>query len=77
MVEFPILTIGVLKLSNSLIHKEKKIVPRGTIFFYHYLARVVPRGTIICRTLSAAHLHRPARRPEYEMPDQLLLGGCG
>ena len=34
MVEFPILTIGALKLSNSLINKEKKIVPRGTIFFF-------------------------------------------
>ena len=77
MVEFPILTIGVLKLSNSLIHKEKKIVPRGTIFFYHYLARVVPRGTIICRTLSAAHLHLPVKRPEYEMLVLLWLGGCG
>ena len=37
MVEFLILTIGVLKLSNSLIHKEKKIVPRGTIFFLSLL----------------------------------------
>ena len=36
MVEFPTFTIGVLKLSNSLIHKEKKIVPRGTIFFCLY-----------------------------------------
>ena len=46
MVEFSILTIGALKLNNSLIHKEKKIVPRGTIFFYHYLAEIVPRGTL-------------------------------
>ena len=50
MVVFLILIIGALKLSNSLIHKEKKIVPRGTIFFYHYLAGVVPRGTITYQT---------------------------
>ena len=51
MVEFPILTIGALKLSNSLIHKEKKIVPRGTIllvFRFHFsvFRLIVPRGTL-------------------------------
>ena len=34
MVELPTFIIGALKSNKSLIHKEKKIVLRGTIFFF-------------------------------------------
>ena len=50
MVEFLIFTIGALKLNNSLIHKEKKIVPRGTIFFLSLLGENCSPWNIIDQT---------------------------